>query len=474
MQKAEIISEIYERLASKKGTKKQKVVDIKDKKALTAEGCEVKKNYVTLNYLKKQLYQFYFPTDWLFANESAMATRMYDWKIGGMVHLNDSFVNKESRYMVVRSKEKSKYRLVKIDLNSSYPSVMNSTRWLCPIKRPLSNITKRDDKLYQMFMVMPKRNIKTKRNFMPLFSYKIKGKNKWLHDLPAHKPFYIDSNQWDYFAQHYNRKDFTIKIECSFTAVKMNDVFGRTMTVEYANKQKYKNKNVALYNSAKIILNSIYGKWVTKYWRKNSYFDEDTGKWTTYQQNIRGKYMPIGIAVLNVARLLLCEAVANKYHLFKYCDTDSLMLLMPKENNDATTWLKKVWNITTHPTELGAWDLEGVYDYWAIMQPKRYLIANKYDDLIRKMAGYRFAEMDANNDSLPNYGTKSFKEKITQRFINECIYFMIEGGVVKEQTARLYMPNYGVRLTTIEKEVKPIYNSYLSLKKDIYYKEYVI
>lgn len=434
----------------------------------------IKKDYLNYNFLVKKIMEYFFPTDFLLADENEQALEMYYHKVGGMVHLNQELVDEANSYLNMMTNRKSRrtYKLAKIDINSSYPAVMNSEKIKCPIGQPLK-CNKYNAKYYQMIKLIPKHYIAKEKTFMPLFRYQINKKNVWVHNLKKGVPLYIDTNQWKYFNQHYKLRDFIVEYQWTFKCVSMRRIFGVTMEREYANKAKYKNVNDALYRSAKIILNSIFGKWITKYKRTASYHDEEQDKWVSYQYYIKGYFMPIGIAVLNAARLTLCNAVGENYKYFKYCDTDSLFLLVPSHLQNLPAWLKKVWHITIDNKKLGAWDLEGVYDLWSILQPKRYLLWRS-GECVRKMAGYKFGEYDIDNLEVPNIGTEAWKRLITVQWAIVHIREMIEGFTFKNQTASHYMVGYGKMIVSVVKEVKPIFESYMMMEKNKYYHQHCV
>ena len=478
-----IISKPYRRKVwpnNPKATKTIKVCDIINHKLLIEKyHLSSKKDYINYNHMQKAIWQNYFSTKWLSENENYIAQDLYDWKIGGMVHLNETIFKNDNSYLACLDEQKSQFKIAKIDINSSYPSVMCSNTFLCPYGSPLK-CNKLNLKKYQLMKLIPKYNIKKHQTFMPLFMYRVAGKNKWVHSLQKGHEYYIDTNMWRYFNTHYNIKNFNIEYCYTFKAKSMASFFAETINQEYKNKSQWKNINEALYQQAKIILNSIFGKFVTK-WRKTaSYYDTKKQKWVTYDYYISGEYMPIGIAILNGARIKLCETVNDKYQAFKYCDTDSLCLLIPSDITNYKKYFREEWNLQLHPTELGAWDLEGIYIMWGFFQPKAYLVANCYNRLtndgecIRKRAGYKFAEYNPNNNSLPMINTWQWKRHCTKKNIQAMIWAFIDGCDVNNQTARKYLPFHGVMLTTVVKEIKPIYNSYLQMSRKDYLAKNVI
>lgn len=481
-----IISNPYRRKTSqnKKSTKMTMVCDVYEHEPLAKYDVKPKIKFLNYNQLRKQIWNYYFPTDWLSENNSMKARDILDFKIGGMVHLNHETFQNKNNALVNMNPKKIAYVIAKIDINSSYPSVMASNKVLCPYGRPLQNITKIDINKYQLIQIKPKYNIKVQHNFMPFLREKKMQKktNEWVHDLKRFQTYFLDSNMWSNFVRYYKKSQFEITIIHTFKTKPMSFFFGKTIQTEYENKSKHKNKNEALYQQAKIILNSIYGKFATNYYRQASYYDKKNHKWVRYDFFITGKYVPVGIAILNAARIKLCDVVNDKYKYFKYCDTDSLCILVPKalKKDEYKSYFEKEWNIKLHATKLGAWDLEGIYKMWGFFQPKSYLVANPYNrksnegDCIRKRAGYRWGEQDENDTLLPMYGTRDWKRHCTKKQINEMQLMYIDGCELPNQTTGSYIIHHGRLLQNVTKVIEPIYNSYLHMSREKYFAQYVI
>lgn len=481
MIKEKVISKPVRRNVWRNSKKEIKVCDILNRQVLSSKyHITSKKPYIKYNNLKTAIWKDYHPTNWLAEEKFYIAQDLQDWKIGGMVHLNDTVFKDDCSYLVCANEKKSQFKIAKIDINSSYPSVMCSESVLCPYGEPIK-CNKLDLKKYQLIRVSPKYYIKKDPFFMPMFVQKVDGKNKWVHSLIKDTDYYIDTNMWAYFKEHYNIKAFEIEYCYTFKAKSMAFFFANTILPEYANKSKWKGVNEALYQQIKIILNSIFGKYVTKWRKKESFHDEDKDKNTSYEFYIKGEYIPIGIAILNAARMKLCNVVNNKYRYFKYCDTDSLCLLIPSEVTDYDQYFLKEWNLVLDDTKLGDWDLEGVYILWGFFQPKAYLVANPFNgknikeaECIRKRAGYKYPEYNRNDNSMPMIGSKAWKRYCRKKNVRIMIGGFIDGCLIPNQMERKYMHNLGVRLIKVTKEIKPIYDSYLKMSREEYFAKHVI
>lgn len=484
MVKEKVISKPYWKKAKPNNpasTKKIKVCDILNHQILKEKyHLESKKPYLKYNQMLKDIWKDYFAIDWLKDNEFYVANDLQDFKIGGLVHLNDTVFKDGNSYLVCKHPKKAKVKIAKLDINSSYPAVMCSETLLCPFGAPIK-CNRLDLSKYQLIRLTPKYDIHKEPSFMPVFKITKDGKNKWIHSLIKKKEYYLDTNMWQYFKEHYNIRNFKIEYCYTFQAKSMAYFFKKTIQTEYANKSKWKGVNEALYLQAKIILNSIFGKFVTKWLKKESFFNDDKQKRVTYKNYIKGEYMPIGIAILNAARIKLCETVNDKYRFFKYCDTDSLCLLIPSDVSDYKKYFHDKWNLELDDTKIGEWDLEGVYSYWGFFQPKAYLVANRYikatnegGECIRKRAGYTFAEYNKDDKSLPMINSYKWKRYCTAKNIRSMLDMYINGCLVPMQTERQYDPGHGVMLNDVTKEIKPIYDEYYHMTKEEYLAKHVI
>lgn len=139
---------------------------------------------------------------------------------------------------------------------------------------------------------------------------------------------------------------------------------------EYIDKwsEVKKNSEGAMREIAKLMLNSLYGKFATNpdVTGKVPYFDEEKNivRFRVGADEEREPvYTAMGVFITSYARRIMITAAQANYPVFAYCDTDSmhLMSLEPPVN----TWVD--------PKELGAWKCEGEFSNAFYMRPKAYV-----------------------------------------------------------------------------------------------------
>ena len=119
---------------------------------------------------------------------------------------------------------------------------------------------------------------------------------------------------------------------------------------------------------AKLQLNSLYGKFATNpdVTAKIPVLDPDTGAVKLVLGNEESRepvYTAMGSFITAYARDKTIRAAQSNYAVFAYADTDSLHLLC---NDDPE-------NLAIHPSELGKWKLEYVFNQAYFDGPKRYV-----------------------------------------------------------------------------------------------------
>ena len=124
-------------------------------------------------------------------------------------------------------------------------------------------------------------------------------------------------------------------------------------------------------STAKLMLNSLYGKFGTNPQREERFLQFDDGVFSTTNRNeddilveylSNSVYLPIASFITAYAREVLLNATNNVFDRFLYCDTDSIHIL----GYDIPT------NIPIHDKNLGAWKLEGKFINAKYIGAKRY------------------------------------------------------------------------------------------------------
>jgi hypothetical protein len=117
---------------------------------------------------------------------------------------------------------------------------------------------------------------------------------------------------------------------------------------------------------AKLHLNSLYGKFATNpdVTPKVPILDENSiVKLVVGEEEIRNPvYTPVGVFITAYARDVTIRAAQQNYDSFAYADTDSLHLLCDEDPP----------GLDVHPTKLGAWKYEGMFDEAIYVRAKCY------------------------------------------------------------------------------------------------------
>jgi len=127
-------------------------------------------------------------------------------------------------------------------------------------------------------------------------------------------------------------------------------------------------KNYGLRTLAKLMLNSLYGKFSLNpnVQSRIPYLDEsETVKYRLDEKEVRKPiFIPIGTFITSYARENTIRAAQTVYDRFMYADTDSLYLedtVLPE-------------NLKIDKVGLGAWKWEKIFTKAKFLQPKRYMV----------------------------------------------------------------------------------------------------
>ena len=239
-----------------------------------------------------------------------------------------------------------------------------------------------EDKLYPLYVqtftcmfdikngMIPTLQIKNNLSFMP--NEYIKSSNNDLVTLT------LTNIDIDLFMKHYNVREITYHNGWKFRAIK--GLF--TQYIDYWTEKKINSKkenNGALYRIAKLMLNSLYGKFGLNpnVRGKYPYLSEDgIVKYAMYPQEIRDSiYIPVASFITSYARRKTIETSQrirdyslNKYgkDLYVYSDTDSIHCLITDEEE-----LKDIIDIDDY--KLGAWKVESKFKRGKYLRQKCYI-----------------------------------------------------------------------------------------------------
>ena len=288
---------------------------------------------------------------------------------GGFTYLNEYYKEKETGAGIV------------LDVNSLYPSVMMYEK--LPFGEPIYYDGKyQEDTLYPLYIqtiscifdikdgMIPTIQIKNNMSFLP--NEYIKSSDGDIVTLV------LTSVDLELFLKHYNIREITYHSGWKFKAIK-----GLFSTyIDYWSQRKIdakKDNNTALYRIAKLMLNSLYGKFGLNpdVRSKYPYLNEDgIVKYALYDAEIRdGIYIPVASFITSYARYktittsqIIKEYSIKKYKkdLYVYSDTDSIHCLFPDGKE-----LENIIEIDDY--KLGAWKEESKFKRGKYIRQKCYI-----------------------------------------------------------------------------------------------------
>lgn len=295
---------------------------------------------------------------------------------GGFTYLNPLYKNKEVEKGIV------------LDVNSLYPSVMMNE--YMPFGNPIFFEGKyTNDPMHPLYIQLITCRFKLKKGKIP--TIQIKGTlgfipNEYLEDSKGDIVSLVLTNiDLNLFLEQYDVYDLEYINGWKFKAIK--GLFSKYINY-WSNKkiQAKKDENGALYKIAKLMLNSLYGKFaknpviISKY----PVLEDDIVKYKCYPAEIgKSLYIPIGTFITSYARNKTIttsqkirdytkQMYGKDYYI--YSDTDSIhMLELPEEE------LKNFLDIDDYI--LGYWKLESKFKRGKFIRQKCY-IEEDYDNNI--------------------------------------------------------------------------------------------
>lgn len=285
---------------------------------------------------------------------------------GGFTYLNPVYKNKEVKEGEV------------LDVNSLYPSVMYKE--MLPFGEPFFYEGEYvEDKVYPLYIQRLTCSFKIKEGRIPTIQIKHSRfvDNEYLTDS-GEEPVALTLTSVDLklFLEQYDVWDLHYESGWKFKAM-------RGLFTEYIDKWiKVKNEatisgNKGIRQVAKIMLNSLYGKFATSLdvQSKIPYLDGDIVKYKLGEKTTKdGVYLPMGAFITAYARdktIRTSQSIKDysikKYGIDMYCysDTDSIHTILPIEE------LKQFCEIDD--VELGKWKHESHFERAKFIRQKTYL-----------------------------------------------------------------------------------------------------
>lgn len=265
-----------------------------------------------------------------------------------------------------------------LDVNSLYPSVMYNE--ILPFGEPFFFEGEyKEDKVYPLYIQRLTCSFKIKEGKIPTIQIKHSRfvENEYLTDSGI-EPVALTLTSIDLklFLEQYDVWDLNYESGWKFKGM-------RGLFTDYIDKWiKVKNEstisgNKGMRQVAKIMLNSLYGKFATSLdvQSKIPYLENDIVKYKLGEKKTKdGVYLPMGAFITAYARdktIRTSQAIKdysiNKYGIDMYCysDTDSIHTILPIEE------LKQFCEIDD--VKLGAWKHESHFERAKFIRQKTYL-----------------------------------------------------------------------------------------------------
>lgn len=287
---------------------------------------------------------------------------------GGFTYLNPFY------------KEKIVKNIVNLDVNSLYPSVMRYEA--LPYGEPIFYEGKyEEDKIYPLYIQMIYCNFKIKKNKIPTIQIKHSmrfSSNEYLRESGDEGVcLCLTSVDLKLFLEQYDVTN--LKYLKGWKFKQMNNIFSDYIDywINIKNEATI-NKNKGMRTIAKLMLNSLYGKYATSLEAKSKipYLDEnDIVKYKISDAETKeGLYIPIASFITSYARnktirtaQTITDYSIQKYgrDAFIYSDTDSIKTTLSIEE------LEKIVDIDD--VKLGAWKNEGIARKAKFLRQKCYV-----------------------------------------------------------------------------------------------------
>lgn len=278
------------------------------------------------------------------------------------------------------------------DVNSLYPSVMRDHKNVMPIGKPyftkdVRDLTRCSRDCY--YFIRFKCQFSLKAGYLPFIQLKHDVHYRSNENLKRSKYDMFGENLGNYkpeitlsktlfnlFCQCYDVKDLEVLDLCIFNSeAGLFDSY-----VDHFVEMKIKNnKNKVKRNTAKLGLNSIYGRFARN--PENCFkvpVCNDEGDIIDYKYdegpNNEPLYIPVASAITSYARLFTVRAAINNQKYFRYSDTDSLHICPPDDDYIPV-------GMEIHDTKLSCWKEETVAAHSKFVRQKTYIewTDNDYD-----------------------------------------------------------------------------------------------
>lgn len=273
---------------------------------------------------------------------------------GGFTYVNPKFQNKDIKNGIV------------FDVNSLYPSVMYDKP--LPYGLPLFfNGQYEHDEMYPLFIQNFTCEFKVKKDYIPTIQLKNNLSyipNEYITESKEQVNLVLTSVDLELFFEHYDV--WNIEYINGWKFKQCVGIF--KPYIDKWGKVKKENKG-AIRQLAKLMLNSLYGKFGTNpdVTGKIPYLDdENVVKWKLGEKEMRDPiYIPMGVFITALARHKTISTAQLCFDRFIYADTDSLHLV--------GTDIPKAIEHIIDDKELGYWAHESTFTRARFIRQKTYI-----------------------------------------------------------------------------------------------------
>ena len=329
-----------------------------------------------------------------------------------------------------------------LDVNSLYPSVMKYS--LLPYGLPLYfNGKYKENNIYPLYVQRISCSFELKKNKIPT----IQIKNS-LSFIPNE---YLESSDGDIVTLTLTNIDLKLFLENyeTFNLVYHDGYMFKGMTglfndyIEYWYNEKNKAKkenNPSLYTIAKLMLNSLYGKFATSTSVRSKYpfLEDGIVKYKFHdKEDKKPVYIPMGSFITSYARekTIRSSQKIRDYSLknygedyYIYSDTDSIHLkyINPDE-------LKNILDIDDY--NLGDWKIENNFTHAKFLRQKCY-IEEINEKINVTMAGFpkRLAPIINFDNFKIGFTTETIDKKLKDEYGTKFRFMHVKGGIILAET----------------------------------------
>ena len=307
----------------------------------------------------------FLPTKWQSKEENFLR----DWYRGGMTITAPKFIGLKQ--------ENIDY----YDINSSYPNVMMTNN--LPFGEPYfgDGGDNFPFKLYEVEIESAKN-----RFGLPFIPVRMGSGSFEYPEKINIETVYLSSPEYENMKKYYNG-EWKATVKYSFKVKKGSWFFGDFIKKFWKIKSSSKS-NIIERTNAKILMNSLYGKFGTKNEIESKIFNPFWNGETNFEREItidKPKfYIPLAIAITAFARMSLVDAVGSQRSKFIACDTDSIIVKPTFKPN---------FEISQN---LGAWKQEHQKVFYLGARKKCYALWKEINNVIHyekiAIAGFRLSE----------------------------------------------------------------------------------